>query len=471
MQKTKIIATIGKSSNSRENLKELIERGMNGARINFYHHSYEEIKNIAEIIRDLDNELNTLTSLIGLIRDNKIRTKDFENESCEVNTGDTFTFLCGSDTLGNSSHCSISSDYLQDEIKVNDIIFIDNGAIQFKVLEVIRREIKCTTLIGGTLFKNMQLTIPNCPVSSPLINDEIEMDIELACNLGFDFICCSSINTREDAELYKDLTFKHGKNILKLLSVIENNSSVTNIDDIIDISDGIIISRGALSINTPPLSIPFIQKDIIKKCNLSNKICIVSTEVLSSMSDFPRPTRAEVSDVYNSVLDGVDAVILTNTTSSGSYVADTCTTLKKILVNSEKHLNFEEYKKLFSNDLILDYDSLMASSVADISNKFPAKAIIVGTNNGKLPRNISKYRPKAPIIAVTNNKAVGRTLSIQFGIIPFIYKDFEDKDKFMDEARSIALNYGFAKKLDTIIVLTASKSISWKSDNLKIVSI
>ena len=238
-----------------------------------------------------------------------------------------------------------------------------------------------------------------------------------------------------------------------------------------DLSDGIIISRGQLSVTVPVEQIPFIQKDIIKKCNRKNKLVMVSTQILSSMTKNPRPTRADVSDVYNLVSDGIDAAILTTTTTYGLYPIETVLMLKKILKDSESNLNYEEYKNSFSNDLILDYDSLMASSVADISNKFPAKAILVGTKDGHLARSISKYRPKSPIIAVTNNESVGRYLSIQFGIIPFIYKDFEDKDKFIEEARNIAINYGLAKKLDTILILASSNSISFKSDNLKIVTI
>ena len=186
---------------------------------------------------------------------------------------------------------------------------------------------------------------------------------------------------------------------------------------------------------------------------------MVSTQILSSMTENPRPTRADVSDVYNLVSDGIDAAILTTTTTYGLYPIETVLMLKKILKDSESNLNYEEYKNNFSNDLILDYDSLMASSVVDISK------------DGRLARSISKYRPKSPIIAVTNNESVGRYLSIQFGIIPFIYKDFEDKDKFIEEARNIAINYGLAKKLDTILILASSNSISFKSDNLKIVTI
>ena len=198
---------------------------------------------------------------------------------------------------------------------------------------------------------------------------------------------------------------------------------------------------------------------------------MVSTQILSSMTENPRPTRADVSDVYNLVSDGIDAAILTTTTTYGLYPIETILMLKKILKDSESNLNYEEYKNSFSNDLILDYDSLMASSVVDISNKFPAKAILVGTKDGHLARSISKYRPKSPIIAVTNDEAVGRYLSIQFGIVPFIYKDFEDKDKFIEEARNIAINYELAKKLDTILIIASGNSISFKSDNLKIVTI
>ena len=471
MQKTKIIATLGESIQNKRTLKEIIKNGVNGISINFFNYSYEDIQKVVKDIRDIDKELDTLTSLIAVIKDNKIRTKDFKEKSYEIKAGDYFTFLCGSELVGDNTHCAITNNYLYEKVNIDDIIFIDNGALQFKVCDIVRREIRCKALVSGTISKNKQITIKNTIINSPLINDEIEKDIEFACMEGFDFLSCSSIKTKSDVEKYKDLAFNYSNGLVKVISRIENIDSVNNIDEIVDLSDGIIISRGQLSVTVPVEQIPFIQKDIIKKCNKKNKLVIVSTQILSSMTENPRPTRADVSDVYNLVSDGIDAVILTTTTMYGLYPIETVLMLKKILKDSENNLDYEEYKNSFSNDLILDYDSLMASSVADISNKFPAKAILVGTKDGHLARSISKYRPKAPIIAVTNNESVGRYLSIQFGIVPFIYKDFEDKEKFIEEARNIAINYGLAKKLDTILILASSNSISFKSDNLKIVTI
>lgn len=471
MQKTKIIATLGESVQNKRALKEIIRNGVNGISINFFNYSYEDIQKVAKDIRDIDKELHTLTSLIAVIKDNKIRTKDFKEKSYEIKAGDYFTFLCGSELVGDNTHCAITNNYLYEKVNIDDLIFIDNGALQFKVCDIVRREIRCKALVSGTISKNKQITIKNTIINSPLINDEIEKDIEFACKEGFDFLSCSSIKTKSDVEKYKDLAFNYSNGLVKVISRIENIDSVNNIDEIVDLSDGIIISRGQLSVTVPVEQIPFIQKDIIKKCNKKNKLVIVSTQILSSMTENPRPTRADVSDVYNLVSDGIDAVILTTTTTYGLYPIETVLILKKILKDSENNLNYEEYKNSFSNDLILDYDSLMASSVADISNKFPAKAILVGTKDGHLARSISKYRPKAPIIAVTNNEAIGRYLSIQFGIVPFIYREFEDKEKFIEEARNIAINYGLAKKLDTILILASSNSISFKSDNLKIVTI
>lgn len=471
MQKTKIIATLGESIQNKRTLKEIIKNGVNAISINFFNYPYEDIQKIVKDIRDIDKELNTLTSLIAVIKDNKIRTKDFKEKGYEIKAGDYFTFLCGSELVGDNTHCAITNNYLHEKVNIDDIIFIDNGALQFKVCDIVRREIRCKALVSGTIAKNKQITIKNTVINSPLINDDIEKDIEFSCIEGFDFLSCSSIKTKSDVEKYKDLAFNYSNGLVKVISRIENIDSVNNIDDIMDLSDGIIISRGQLSVTVPVEQIPFIQKDIIKKCNRKNKLVMVSTQILSSMTKNPRPTRADVSDVYNLVSDGIDAAILTTTTTYGLYPIETVLMLKKILKDSESNLNYEEYKNSFSNDLILDYDSLMASSVADISNKFPAKAILVGTKDGHLARSISKYRPKSPIIAVTNNESVGRYLSIQFGIIPFIYKDFEDKDKFIEEARNIAINYGLAKKLDTILILASSNSISFKSDNLKIVTI
>ncbi len=470
MQKTKIIATLGSSSNNKDTIRELIKNGMNVARINFFHSSHEDIKSIVRILNELDEELGTTTAILGDIRDSKIRTNKFLYKSVKLNTNDYFSFLCGSEILGDNTRCSINSSYLHENLNIGDKLFIDNGLLSFEVVEILGREIKCLITNGGIISENKQINIPRYK-SPSLITELIEKDIELACNLGMNFISCSSVRNGADCLKYRDMVIECGGTNTNLICEIENSDAVSNIDDILASCYGIIISRGELGIDIPIEKIPFIQKDLIKKCNKLNKVVIVSTQVLSSMYTFPRPTRAESSDVFNSVLDGSTALMLTRTTSTGNYPLETLKTLKKLLEDSEKYLNHKQYLKLFFDDLILDHDSLMASSVAEISNKFPTKAIIVGTSDGLLPRDISKYRPDAPIIAVTNNKDVAKSLCLNFGVTPFIYDKFDSPEEFMEEARNIALNNGFGKKYDTILVLTANKTFSWKNDNLKIVNL
>lgn len=469
MQKTKMIVTIGPSIKDKNKLKRLIKEGMNVARINFYHHSYDEIEKLVSSIRELDEELNTSTAILGDIRDCKIRTNEFINGSAFLKSGDEFSFLCGSEILGDNTRCSITTSYLHENLHIGDKVYIENGLMSFKVTEIIGREIKCTVIDGGIISAYKQLNIPNFKHPSSIYK-RIENDIEFACNISLDFISASCVENGTDALEYRDKILEYGNNKTKLMCEIENSESVTNIDSILDGCYGVIISRGELGIDMPVERIPFIQKEIIKKCNIRNKVSIVSTQVLSSMAYFPRPTRAESSDVFNAALDGADAIMLTRTTSIGNYPLETLTTLRKILCDSENHMNFAKYIKPFSNN-ISDYDNLMASSVAEISNKFPIKAIIIGTVDGRLPKYISKYRPKAPIIAVTNNKNVARSFGLEFGVTPFVYTDFESKKTFMEEARNLALNKGFAKKYDTILVLTADKTFSWKSDTLEIVNI
>ncbi|MGG7097127.1 pyruvate kinase [Clostridium sardiniense] len=470
MQKTKMIVTLGSSINSKDTIGELIKNGMNVARINFFHSSYEEIKSLVKILNELDEELGTTTAILGDIRDSKIRTNKFLNKNAKLNTNDYFSFLCGSEILGDNTRCSISSSYLHENLNIGDKLYIDNGLISFEVVEILGREIKCLITDGGVISENKQINIPTLKNPS-IITELMEKDIEFACNIGMNFISCSAVRTGADCLKYRDMVIEYGGPNIKLICEIENSDAVDNIDDILNSCYGIIISRGELGIDIPVEKIPFIQKDLIKRCNKLNKIVIVSTQVLSSMDTFPRPTRAESSDVFNAVLDGTTALMLTRTTAIGNYPLDTLKTLKRLLKDSEKHLDYKKYFKIFSNDIILDYDSLMASSVAEVSNKFPTKAIIVGTSNGVLPRSISKYRPDAPIIAITDNQDVAKSLSLNFGVTPFIYDKFDSPEEFMEEARNIALNNGLAKKYDTILVLTANKTFSWKNDNFKIVNL
>lgn len=470
MQKTKIIVTLGSSSNNKDTIRELIKNGMNVARINFFHNSHEEIESLVKILKELDEELGTTTAILGDIRDCKIRTNKFLYKSVKLNTNDYFSFLCGSEILGDNTRCSISSSYLHENLNIGDKLFIDNGLISFEVVEILGREIKCLITDGGILSENKQINIPGYKTSS-VITELIEKDIKLACNLGMNFISCSAIRTGADCLKYRDMVIEYGGTNTNLICEIENSDAVYNIDDILNSCYGIIISRGELGIDIPIEKIPFIQKDLIKKCNKLNKVVIVSTQVLSSMDNFPRPTRAESSDVFNAVLDGTNALMLTRTTAIGNYPLETLKTLKSLLEYSEKYLDFKQYFKNFSHDVILDHDSLIASSVAEMSSKFPTKAIIVGTSDGMLPRNISKYRPNAPIIAITNSKDVAKSLCLNFGVTPFIYNKFDSPEEFMEESRNIALNNGFGKKYDTILVLIDNKTFSWKTDYLKIVNL
>lgn len=472
MQKTKVIATLNKSNFNKESLKTLINHGMNVARINLLHYSYDEAKLAVKLLKEVDEELNTITAILINIKDNKIRTNSFINSGFALKKGQNFSFLCGSEIIGDDTRCSISNSYLHKILSPSDKLFIDNGLIQFEVIEIQGREIKCKVIVPGFISANKQLNCSKIKEQKPLITTLMEKDIEFACNIGADFISVSSVRTKSDILLYFDKILEYRKSSMtQLLCNVENIDCIKNIDDILSFCDGIIICRNEMGITIKYEEIPAIQKNIINKCIKNNKISIVANQILSSMITFNKPNRSEISDIFTIISDNADGVMLTRSTSIGNNPIEVLDTLCKLLKDGENKL---EIKNKILEECInktLGYDDIMYSSIVNMANNFPTKAILINTLDGKMIKSISKYRPKANIIAITPNKEVARSLLLQYGVTPFVYNDFISDNKFLDDCRNFVLKNKIANRLDTIIVLTSNRDSSFKDNTLKIMTV
>lgn len=472
MQKTKVIVTLNKSNMDKENLKTLINHGMNVARINLLHYSYDEAKLAINNLREADEELNTLTAVLINIHDNKIRTNSFIKNGFNLKKDQYFSFLCGSEIVGDSTRCSISNSYLHKILSPSDKLFIDNGLIQFEVIEINGREIKCKVIVPGFISSNKQLNCSNIKEHTPLITTIMDEDIKFACNVKSNFISVSSVRNKSDMSLYFDKILEYTKNSLpQLLCNIENIDCVNNIDDILNFCDGVIICRSEMGISIKYEEIPYAQKDIINKCIKNNKISIVANQILSSMTEFNKPNRSEISDIFTIISDNANAIMLTKSTSIGKHPVEVLDTLCKLLKDGESKLEIKTILSENYNNKTLSYDEIMSNSIVNMANNFPTKAILISTTNGTVVKEISRYRPNANIIAVTNNKQVAKNLILEYGVTPFIYDDFINDNKFLEDARNFVLKNKIANRLDTVIVLTSDRNSSFKNDTLKIMTI
>ena len=467
MQKTKMIFTIGPSSNSKEILREFIINGMNVARLNFSHGTHESHLEIINKIKNLREELNTSTAILADIKGPKIRTDKFKNDSVILEKGETFIFSCDKEILGDSTKCSISYKDLYKEVKSDDVILVDDGLLEFKVNKVIDKDIICTILTSGKISNHKGVNVPNVKIGLPAITEKDKGDLNFICKNDIDFIAASFIRKASDVDEYREVLKENGREDIKIISKIESTEGIENIDSIIEASDGIMIARGDMGVEIPLEQVPIVQKSIIKKCNIANKVVITATQLLDSMIRNPRPTRAEVTDVANAILDGTDAIMLSGESASGLYPLEAVKTMSKIAKDAETHLNYEEIINQFKNEKIENYDELISYSVAETAIKFPTKAIVVKVSNGKKVKCISRYRTIVPIIAVTNDNKLARSLSFEFGVIPVINDVYRDKD-FSIIAREIVLENNIANKNDTILVIDSSYDNLGKNDLLKI---
>lgn len=340
MQKTKMIFTIGPSSDSEEILREFIRIGMNAARLNFSHGDHASHKEKIELIKRLRKEEKSATAILLDIKGPKIRTHNFKNGEAELKNGDEFTFSCGDEILGDNTKCSISYKELYEDIKPGGSILVDDGLLEFKVKEVRGTDIICEVIEGGTIKDHKGVNVPNVPIKLPAVTEKDRSDLIFGCEMEVDFVAASFIRKPEDVLEVREILDSHGGKDIKIISKIESQEGVDNIKEIIKVTDGVMVARGDMGVEIPIENVPIIQKNIIKKCNQAGKIVITATQMLDSMIRNPRPTRAEASDVCNAIFDGTDAIMLSGESASGSFPIEAAMTMSRIAKKAEANLDY-----------------------------------------------------------------------------------------------------------------------------------
>ena len=452
--RTKIVCTIGPSSESEEVLEQLINEGMSVARLNFSHGSIPEHKIKIDRIKKVREKLKRPVAIMFDTKGPEIRLGNLKDDMEPYLHVDDEYVLTTKDIIGDEKIASITYKELPKDIKKGDSILIDDGLIELKVESVTGDEIHTRVVNGGFIKSKKGVNVPNVKLRLPSLTEKDVADLKFGVKEDIDFVAASFVRTKEDVLNIRSVLESEGMYNIQIISKIENKEGLENIDAIIEVSDGIMVARGDLGVEIPTEEVPIIQKEIIKKCNLKGKPVITATQMLDSMIRNPRPTRAEANDVANAVIDGSDAIMLSGETASGAYPVEAVKTMAKIARAMEESIDYDELlrEKILMNDR--NITNSIGKSTCQIAADINADAIITATTSGGTSRAIAKFRPKNQIIAVTTDEKVRRQLSLTWGVEALLSEKIFSTDEVIANAVEISKAHGYVKSSDTV-VLTA----------------
>lgn len=452
MKKTKIVATIGPASESEEKLRELFANGLNVCRLNFSHGSHEEHKKRIDAIKKVREEMDLPIAIMLDTKGPEIRLGDFKEGTIELEQDEIFT-LTTRDILGDKTIVSISYKGLPQDVEVGGRILIDDGLVELKVLEIIDgTDIKCIAINRGTLKNHKGVNVPNVKINLPAVTEKDIDDIKFGIENGIDFIAVSFVRTADDVNVIRRILEENGGEYIDIISKIESQQGVDNIDEILRVSDGIMVARGDLGVEVQTEEIPLIQKMLIRKCNLAGKPVITATQMLDSMMRNPRPTRAEVTDVANAILDGSSAIMLSGETAAGKYPVEAVKMMYSIAETTEESLDYHELLKSKTELSQFSTTNAIGKATCTTAEDLDAAAIITSTSSGYTSKAISKFRPKAPIVAVTTTELVRRKLALEWGVYPLLSVESFSTDDVIENSIKAAINHGYAKEGDLVII-------------------
>jgi len=447
MNKTKIVVTIGPKSKNKEIIKDLILNGADVFRLNLNYADSSFCKEIVEKIKELNKELGKYTSIMFDISGPSVKVGKIESSHAFLKK-DSIVNIYVDNIIGDSNKFSVNYNGFINDLNVGSLIKIANGLVEVKVIDKEIDYLICKVIKEGVIGDNDLVNVPTTRLNVNFLSKKDKEDIKLANELNIDYISLSFVSTIEDVLQINDLLIELENDHIGIISKIENEQAIDNIDDILSVSDGIMVARGELGVEIPLEKIPGIQKRIIKKCHDKGKISIVATEMISSMENSLTPTRAEVSDIANAVIDSCDAVMLSSETTIGKYPVETLEMMERIIHEAEISIDYD----ILDNKLGEDITSIIAQSVYYGANRVRAKAIITPTNTGYTAKKISMLRPYSNIIALSPNIDVIKSLGLYYGIIPILVKDFDSLDKMIKESKELAIKLLNLKENDKIII-------------------
>ncbi|MEK3766745.1 MULTISPECIES: pyruvate kinase [unclassified Solibacillus] len=453
MRKTKIVCTIGPASESPEMLDKLIEAGMNVARLNFSHGNHEEHAARIAAIRDASERKK---QPVGILLDTKgpeIRTHSMENGELHLVSGQVID-ISMTEVLGNESRFSVTYDQLIEDVDQNDKILLDDGLIELRVLAKDLEQGLIHTIVenAGVLKNKKGVNVPGVSVKLPGITDKDAADILFGIDQGIDFIAASFVRTAKDVLEIRELLEQNEGSHIQIIPKIENQEGVDNIDEIIEVSDGLMVARGDLGVEIPAEEVPLVQKSLIRKCNQVGKPVITATQMLDSMQRNPRPTRAEASDVANAIMDGTDAIMLSGETAAGLYPVESVATMNKIANRTENALDYRAIVTQRSREKEANMTEAISQAVAYTSINLGVKAVLAPTESGNTAKMIAKYRPGVSIIAVTSQPSTAQKLTLVWGVRPILTQRVSTTDEILELSVDEALQYEYVSHGDVVVI-------------------
>jgi len=450
MRKTKILATLGPASKDLETMKQMIKNGMDAARVNFSHGTYESHTEIINTLKQAREELNKPISLVLDTKGPEIRIKTFESDKIYLEQGAEFT-LTTRDVIGTQEIVSVTYEDLPKDLAVGSRVLIDDGLLELKVTALTKTDVKCVLINSGFISARKGINIPDVYVNLPSLTEQDIEDIKFGIKMKFDFIAASFVRTAADILNIRKVLVDNGGGHIHIIAKIESREGVNNIESILSVADSIMVARGDLGVEIPPEEVPIAQKNLIRRCNQVGKPVITATHMLESMVSNPRPTRAEANDVANAIFDGSDVIMLSGETASGQYPAESVAMMARIAMEAERS---GEYSSMFANPhKHLNRNVTNAISVAAVATaaELEAACIVPITDSGFASRMVSRCRPACPILAITADEVVCRQLNLSWGCVPVLSEPFKGEYEVFDIAEEMAMNSGLVKAGETIV--------------------
>ena len=466
---TKIICTLGPAIDDEKTLIKMFEYGMDVARLNFSHGSPKTaIKQIFKI-RNAAAKANKHIAIMLDTKGPEIRVGEMENDGCFFNEGDTIKFV-KEEVLGNKERIYINCKELFDDVRVGNNLLIDDGKISLEVINVLENEIHCRFLNDGCIKSKKGINAPGVELSMPFISEKDYQDIKFGCEQGVDAFALSFVRTADDVLEVKKLLREFNTNA-EVIAKIECKQGVDNLEEIIKVSDGIMVARGDLGVEVAPELVPMYQKEIISLANSYGKFVITATHMLESMIENPRPTRAEASDVANAILDGSDAIMLSGESAIGKYPFDSVKYMVKIAKIAESMVDHKAVLRKAEKTYLSTRNDAVSMAAAEIALKMKeVKAIIAFTETGGTPKRIFKYRPRVPVIACTDNQNTGRRLAFYRGVHTVVAKYIDDLSMCDEIAKEVATSIGL-KKDDQIIIIAGFAETHGITNTIRIIAL
>ena len=450
MRKTKIICTIGPASENEEVLTQMCLAGMNVARLNFSHGTHEEHAKKIELLKRVRSKLDLPVPIMLDTKGPEYRIRTFAAGKITVADNADFTFTTD-EVEGDETRVSVNYKDLNKDLKPGDIITVNNGMVKFRVESIEGNDIRCKTLVGGVLSNRKSMSFPNKVMSGPYLSEQDKADIIFGIEHGVDFVAASFVSTKQDVLDIRQLLDANGGEDIEIIAKIENRSGVDNVEDICSACSGVMIARGDLGVEIPFVEVPAVQKKLTRVCRMLGKRVITATEMLESMIQNPRPTRAEISDVANAVYDGTSCVMLSGESAAGKYPVEAVRAMAQIAEFTEQHT---DYKHRFLSTEYVGQNNLdcLSHAVCSMAMDLNAKAIVVCSVSGKTAMLVSRFRTPVDIIGMTTDKKIWRRLAMSWGVTPVMAEQFPSMDVMFYYAQKAAVERLDLQKGDNLIL-------------------